>query len=287
MGIPLQQINSTLWIGSLRRLFQWGGGSLSLSCDKTALDTLQAILDGKNVRMNIIDESHGTTSFYYGIHPVLVYGNTYYFIVAEVDSKRACTVKLVNQNSIPQWYLDISTAFVDMTFASRFDSYNVPECYALKFNHTDRLPLWDSIEYKVNLGDALEQLINGALLQALRDGKVTLGADLSATMGEEVYDLAERVHFVAKHGQGSMVRTTDFINYERNFRIISTYHKASDQSYEACFHGRIGWGEIGNTTTYDVTVDFFSKMIEGDGNTTYESYVAITVDPVTITFIPT
>lgn len=256
-------------------------GGYSVSCDKTTTDTLNAIRDGKNVSMNIFDYNGEMVAS--GVRPIVGRTNDINFIsgVSAFSDFNSYYIRSLSG----EWHNVENTRYIDFNhfFGWATNPDETPCCKALKFNHADALPDWHSIEYIVDLGDDLDQLLYGAIMQAASSGqKLTLGADIS-TLGETTYFMCKRVHDGANHGEGGIIRTYDSYG-ERNFRVISTYYSYSDNCYQLCSHGRIMWGDA-NNTTFDITIDAMAKMREGDGDPTYEAYAAVTVDPITITFV--
>lgn len=259
-------------------------GMLVVSCDKSPWETISAIEGGKNVRMNFIDE--GQNLLCEAVAPVYhSISHSANFIVGACPENNYVSYNVYCSSTGPDtgaW--DIINGYIHFNATGwSVNRNNIPECNVWMFNYADGIPSWSTIEYQAPLADTINALMMGACLQSA-GGKVTLGADVSAT-GELVYQLGHRINGVMSKGQGAIIYTNDGRSVaDEAFRVIGAARNLGDDSVMITAHNRI-WHDYGNNKSYDVVLEFGAKRTDaGNDEYTYEAYAAVTAEEITITF---
>ena len=224
-------------------------------------------------------------------------GHTFYGIRPRLGASRVeCILGENNENDFTSLfiYADVGidlwhygdTVFIDLEHASGFMPDDFPTCKTLKFNHTDALPYWDTIEQRYDLGSLIEQLVLAACA-ASSSGKVTFGTNISI-MGEAGWDMARHIYSNMGYGQGSIIYTTDDNGHNHAFRVVSADRDVVDNEYDAytiACSGR-AYHDYSSNKTYDITIEFGVKRIEvGNDDYGYEAYAAVTAEEINITFV--
>lgn len=256
-------------------------GTHSISCDKTPTETINAIRSGKDVRMNVTIQAGHT---FYGIRPRLGTSRVE-FILGENNDNGLTSLFIYADVGIDLWHYG-DTVFIDLEYALGFMPDDFPTCKTLKFNHTDALPYWDTIEQRYDLGSLIEQLVLAACA-ASSSGKVTFGTNISL-MGEAGWDMARHIYSNMGYGQGSIIYTTDDNGHNHAFRVVSADRDVVDNEYDAytiACSGR-AYHDYSSNKTYDITIEFGVKRIElGNDEYDYEAYAAVTAEEINITFV--